>query len=87
MSSKKSDRERGLYSKYTVTRNDGSSATGGKHALCRYFVLDLDHDPLAAPALNAYALAAAASYPKLAADLQKLAEEIAQAAAAKENQP
>ncbi len=43
-----------------------------KHERCRYFVLDLDHDAFAAPALLAYADACAAEYPALAADLRAL---------------
>ena len=55
------DRKRGMYDKFTVTRNDGDDLEGstrsphGKHFGCEYFVLDLTHDPHAAPALIAYA--------------------------------
>ena len=59
----------GLYNKFRVERIDGSSAIGGKHRNCRYFVLDLDHDPHAAPAIAAYAADCSASRPQLAADL------------------
>lgn len=48
------DQTRGLYGKFNVTRKDGSSAPGGKHCGCDYFVLDLTHDPHAFPALVAY---------------------------------
>lgn len=53
-----SDEKRGLYRKYDVKRTDGSSGPGGKHEHCAYFVLDLEHDPFAIPALRAYAEAA-----------------------------
>lgn len=55
--------------KFRVTRTDGSSEPGGKHEHCRYFVLDLDHDPHAAHALAAYAQSCALSHPVLAGDL------------------
>ena len=64
------DKTRGLYEKFTVIRNDGSSDLGGKHHGCEYFVLDLTHDPHAAAALMAYAESCAADYPLLAADLR-----------------
>lgn len=41
------DENRGLYEKFRVWRTDGSSDVGGKHEHCRYFVLDLTHDPYA----------------------------------------
>jgi len=63
----------GLYEKFKVERTDGSSAPGKKHDGCRYFVLDITHDPLAAPALIAYAKAAReAGYGPLADDLERL---------------
>jgi hypothetical protein len=69
------DPKRGLYNKFYVEREDGSSEPGGKHAGCDYFVLDLDHDPFAAPALRAYADACETEYPLLARDLRtKLGE-------------
>lgn len=64
------DRNRGLYEKFMVERRDGASDPGGKHHDCEYFVLDLDHDPHAAVALDAYADSCAAQYPALAADLR-----------------
>lgn len=64
-----SDEKRGLYNKFTVERVDGQSAVGGKHHDCRYFVLDLDHDPYAMPAIKAYADHCAAKLPELARDL------------------
>jgi len=59
----------GLHRKFIVTRTDGKSAPGQKHDGCDYFVLDLTHDPHAAPALRAYADSCRADYPLLAADL------------------
>ena len=78
------DRTRGLYDKFTVERVDGSDAWEGirggpplKHHGCEYFVLDLDHDPHAKPALIAYALSAEADgYAKLAADLRAKAAQM-----------
>lgn len=63
------DKTRGIYQKFEVTRADGSSAPGGKHEGCFYFVLDLDHDPHAKAALQAYANSCRSVYPRLAADL------------------
>lgn len=60
---------KGLYRKFTVHRNDGKDAPGGKHENSRYFVLDLDHDPHAGRALAAYAMACRDNYPALALDL------------------
>jgi hypothetical protein len=68
------EQERGIYRKFNVTRTDGSSEPGGKHAECSYFVLDLRHDPFAIPALQAYADACAETYPGLADDLQSMIE-------------
>lgn len=69
----------GLYDKYRVERTDGSSAPGGKHCNCQYFVLDLDHDPHAIAAIRAYADSCEADYPLLAADLRNLVAERSQA--------
>jgi len=63
---------RGLHEKFIVTRTDGKSAPGEKHDGCRYFVLDLDHDPHAEAALAAYADACEADRPALAADLRSV---------------
>lgn len=62
----------GAYRKYKVERTNGSSEPGGKHENCRYFVLDLCHDPLARHAIEAYvkALRTTGEYPLLADDLQ-----------------
>ena len=61
----------GLYRKYQVERLDGSSEPGGKHAQCEYFVLDLEHDPHARAALDAYADSCARTHPRLADDLRE----------------
>jgi len=62
---------KGIYHKFKVTRTDGSSRKGGKHADCKYFVLDLKHDPFCRPALAAYARACRSTHPSLADDLEK----------------
>lgn len=66
------DKSRGIYAKYRVTRTDGKSEPGQKHADCDYFVLDLDHDPHAKAALKAYADSCRAEYPLLADDLDQM---------------
>ena len=66
-----SDKTRGLYDKFTVFRNDGTSEPGGKHCGCEYFVLDLTHDKHAKAALKAYAKSCAEELPLLAQDLQR----------------
>lgn len=63
-------RDKGLFNKFTVRRTDGGDADGEKHEGCEYFVLDLNHDKHAIPALLAYAESCAADYPLLAADLR-----------------
>jgi hypothetical protein len=70
------NRTKGLYRKFRVERTDGSSDAGGKHEGCEYFVLDLNHDKLAIPALEAYAAACEAEYPLLARDLRAKVQEI-----------
>lgn len=62
-----SDAERGLYEKFRVTRLDDSP----RHDGCDYFVLDLNHDPHAIPALEAYAESCRESFPVLAEDLDR----------------
>lgn len=64
------DEGRGVYRKFNVTRTDGSSGPGGKHERCSYFVLDLEHDPFAVPALKAYAAACRETHPQLAIDIE-----------------
>lgn len=69
-------RKLGLVNKFAVYRTDGSSAPGGKHYGCDYFVLDITHDRFAAPALLAYAKACEKQYPKLARDLRTMADNV-----------
>jgi hypothetical protein len=65
------DAERGLYEKFRIERIDGRSGPGKKHEHCDYFVLDLNHDPHAFPALEAYASSCAGEFPVLARDLMR----------------
>ena len=64
------DKTRGLYRKYKVDR---LGDVDGKHNNCQYFVLDLDHDPHALPAIKAYIESCGEEYPMLADDLQAYA--------------
>ncbi|MRV72528.1 hypothetical protein GJ700_12490 [Duganella sp. FT92W] len=64
------NQEQGLYEKFAVRRTDGRDAQGEKHEHCRYFVLDLDHDKHALPAIAAYADSCKDEFPQLAADLR-----------------
>lgn len=66
------DMKRGLYKKFNVTRADGSSGPGGKHEGCRYYVLDLTHDPFSVQALEAYAKACKEKFPLLHDDLMDI---------------
>ena len=66
----KTNAQQGLYGKFRIERTDGSSAPGGKHHDCDYFVLDVTHDKHAKEALAAYADAAEATHPQLAADMR-----------------
>lgn len=68
------DKNRGLYGKFIVYRTNGSSGAGGKHEKCFYFVLDLDHDKHAIPALRAYAASCAVEFPALAGDLTAIVD-------------
>ena len=63
--------QQGLFRKFGVRRVDGSYQPGVKHHGCRYYVLDVDHDPYAAAALGAYADACQGSHPELARDLRE----------------
>jgi hypothetical protein len=63
----------GIYHKFWVRRTDGSSAAGGKHQRCDYFVLDWSHDKYACTAALAYADACESEYPELAAALRRRA--------------
>ena len=67
----KTAEQQGLFRKFDVRRVDGSDQLGGKHHGCRYYVLDVDHDPYAAAALGAYADACKESHPELARDLRE----------------
>lgn len=67
----------GLYQKYMVCPLHDPEY---KHAHCKYFVLDLIHDPYSIPALRAYAKKAASSYLVLAQEINLLCDEL-------ENQP
>jgi hypothetical protein len=67
------DKSRGIYQKFIVTRTDGKSESGEKHDGCFYFVLDVDHDKHAIPALKSYMVAALADgYVELAFDVGKI---------------
>ena len=63
----------GVYPKFIVRRADARDLPGQKHHGCRYFVLDLDHDRHAAPALLAYAESCEGELPCLASDLRRIA--------------
>lgn len=69
------DKTRGIYQKFEVTRTDGSSAIGGKHESCFNFVLDCTHDPHAEAALKAYIASCRLDYPHLARDLECVLDE------------
>ena len=63
------DKDKGLYKKYIVSRTDGQSDTGQKHEDCEYFVLDLTHDIHALVAYQAYADSCRKGLPRLADDI------------------
>lgn len=67
-----------LYGKYDVFRTDKAEEDPeSKHYLgCAYFVLDLDHDPFAAEALRAYAVACQSTHPILSEELMTRALEM-----------
>jgi len=65
------DEKRGVYRKYEVKRLNDME---GKHDHCQFFVLDLDHDEYAVPALKAYAKACADKYPALSNGLTEWVE-------------
>jgi len=69
------DRNRGLYRKFEVRRTDGRDEPGEKYCGCRYFVIDLDHDPCAFAALMEYANQCAEDKPLLASDLRRMCME------------
>ena len=66
--------DKGLTNKYTVYRRDNRDQQGGKHHNCRYFVLDVSHDPFAIPAILAYAEACKEKKPVLSENLLEMAE-------------
>lgn len=68
------DRAIGMYRKFTVHRNGDRY---GKHDDCRYYVLDVNHDAYAIPAIRAYIDAAQEEFPLLAADLEALISRVA----------
>lgn len=70
------DTEVGIYRKYDIRRTDGRDAPGEKHDGCHYFVLDLDHDPFAIPALKAYAEACNETHPQLSVHLVMVVEQL-----------
>ncbi len=65
-------KDRGLYDKFRVFREDGTDKGGCKHEGCRYFVLDLTHDSHALPAIKAYAESCKQEYPLLSNDLMDI---------------
>lgn len=68
------DKDKGIYNKFQVRRTDGQSDIGGKHVNCYHFVLDVNCDPFAAPAIYAYAEACESEYPILASDLRRMVD-------------
>ncbi len=68
----------GVYRKYRVQRLGDKPDRYGrkKHEACEYYVLDLHHDPFAAPALEAYAAACEKTRVELSADLRIKAADV-----------
>lgn len=62
----------GLYEKFYVTRNDGSTDPGGRHEHCEHFVLDLTHDAAARAAARCYADLIEIDNALLASELRQL---------------
>ncbi len=62
------DQDRGLRLKWEVRRLEDPT---GRHRACQTFVLDLQHDPYAVYAIEAYATACERLFPKLAAELRE----------------
>lgn len=69
----KKPKYKGIYEKFIVKRTDGRHRKGQKHYGCSYFVLDLDHDKFAIPAIRAYAEACKEEFPVLATNLLSVA--------------
>ena len=68
--------DRGLLAKFKVERLTPSSR-GIDHTGCRYFVLDITHDPHALPAALAYVHSCESEYPFLAADIRAMVRGVA----------
>lgn len=66
-----SSQPKGLYTKFTVYRNDGRDLPGNDRQGAEYFVLDLTYDPFARLAIQTYANACEARYPELAQQLRE----------------
>ena len=71
-----STRTQGLFAKFRVERLTPSSR-GIDHTDCRYFVLDITHDPHALSAAVAYANSCESEYPFLAEDLRSMVRGVA----------
>lgn len=67
------DTKRGLYQKYRVERLEDHNH---RHDDCPFFVLDIRHDFFARKALRGYIAACRNEYPELAADLEKLLNDV-----------
>jgi len=63
-------KNRGLYGKFYVERNDGRDLPGGDRTEAEYLVLDLTYDPPARSAAWSYAEAVEKDYPLLAEDIR-----------------
>lgn len=63
------DKELGLYGKFYVKRLGDDV---GKHDACRYFVLDINHDPYAIACLRTYSWQCRETYPELSKDLMDI---------------
>lgn len=68
--------EQSIENRYYVNRVDGRDAPGQKHHGCKYFVLDLNHDKHAIPALRAYKESCKETDPQLAIGLTHLLERL-----------
>lgn len=66
-----------IFPKYHVSRADAAEFDiNSKHyGGCRYFVLDIDHDPYARPAIAAYAAHCVDTHPQLAQSLWDLIQD------------
>jgi len=65
-----------IYDKFTVIRNDGTDAEGGKHQGCRYIVVDIDHDEQAIRILSYLAKAYMITRPTYSASLAALRSDL-----------